>query len=121
MRAAANTPRIRASRLLSGAKKRSIQLGLEFDLDLEWIAERIERGFCEVTGLPFDLITGRSSFAPSLDRINPSKGYTKDNVKVVAWAYNAAKGAGTHDDVLRLAQALVAHDQEQSQVLNQSH
>lgn len=106
MRDNRNTPRIRASGLLSGAKKRAAKAGIVFELDLEWVAERVERGFCEVSGIPFSMVTGRDPFAPSLDRTDPTKGYTKDNVKVVVWCYNSAKGIGTHEDVIKLADAL---------------
>ena len=106
MRDNRNTPRIRASGLLSGAKKRAQKAGLEFSLDLDWVAERVGRGVCEASGLPFNLVTGRDPFAPSLDRIDPTKGYIKDNVQVVVWCYNSAKGIGTHQDVMKLAKAL---------------
>ena len=31
-----------------------------------------------------------------------------DNIQIVAWAYNAAKATGTHDDVVKLALAVVS-------------
>lgn len=100
------TPRGRAARLHSGAKARARNVGVEFALTVEWIQAKIEEGHCEVSGLPFDLRNGRRPFAPSLDRTDPNKGYTADNVKVVVWCYNAAKGTATHSDVLTLAEAL---------------
>lgn len=100
-------PRTRASLLLGNARKRAEKLKLEFDLDLEWTAERLEKGVCEASGLPFVMTNGRHAFAPSLDRINPKRGYTKDNTQVVVWAYNAAKGIASHDEVMTLARALV--------------
>jgi hypothetical protein len=104
------TPEGRGDRLFHGAKKRSKTNNIEFSLDREWVIEKVKSGNCEVTGLPFELTTGRNAFAPSLDRTDPTKGYTKDNVKVVVWCYNTAKGVGTHEDVLKLAQAIVAND-----------
>jgi len=101
-----NTPNGRAQRLYQGAKARARKLGVDFDLDLEQIKELVRNGKCEVSGIDFVLQEGRHPFAPSLDRIDPLKGYTQDNIQVVAWIYNAAKGIGTHDDVLKLAQAL---------------
>lgn len=44
----------------------------------------------------------RSPFAPSLDRIDPEGGYTKDNVQVVVWFYNCAKQRFTDDEVIDL-------------------
>lgn len=104
------TPEGRGDRLFHGAKKRSRTNNIEFTLEREWVIEKVKSRFCEVTGLPFELTTGRNSFAPSLDRTDPTKGYTPENVKVVVWCYNTAKGVGTHDDVLILAKALAAND-----------
>lgn len=103
----------RATALVAGAKTRAKERGLPFDLDAHHILTKIKTGLCEVTGLAFDL-TGRratrsthvSQWAPSLDRRVPELGYTKGNVRVVVWCYNAAKGEGTDEDVLRLASAL---------------
>jgi hypothetical protein len=104
------TPVGRGDRLFHGAKKRSNESGLEFSLDREWVVAKVKSGFCEVTGLPFDLSNGRNLFAPSLDRTDSNLGYTPENVKVVVWCYNAAKATGTHEEVKRLAYAIVAND-----------
>lgn len=83
-----------------------------FDLTKEWIAEKLIAGSCEVTGITFDLNRDgrgngyKKSFAPSLDRTNCELGYTQDNVKIVVWAYNGAKGTGSHEEVMLLAKAL---------------
>tara|TARA_R110002012_G_scaffold127969_1_gene280235 strand:+ start:486 stop:776 length:291 start_codon:yes stop_codon:yes gene_type:complete len=92
-------------------KSRSKKNNLEFDLDESWLKEILEKGKCQVTGLPFEFEVdatnnGFRSFTPSLDRTDPTKGYTKDNTKVVVWIYNGAKGVGTHEDVMKLARAL---------------
>lgn len=109
-------PRHRASILNCGARKRSTERDLEYDLDIDWVHEKLLKGVCEVSGIPFKFDyeytpggygVGRA-FAPSLDRVDPMKGYTKDNVKVVVWCYNACKGVASHNEVLILAKALVA-------------
>ena len=102
----------RAKNMLSGSRKRSAKKGLTHDLTSEWLSERLERGVCEATGLPLELQGGRLNggyrpLTPSLDRTDTTKGYTMDNVKVVCWMYNAAKGTGTHEDVMKLAEALI--------------
>lgn len=106
MRDNRNTQRIRASSLVSGAKKRAAKAGLVFELDTNWVADKLEQGVCEVTGIRFELTSGRNPFAPSLDRTNPELGYTKENTKVVVWCYNTAKGGWKHSDVIILAEAL---------------
>lgn len=98
--------------MLASAKARSKQKGLPCDLDREWIEKRILVGVCEVTGLPFDMANAnrgdksKSPWAPSCDRIDNSKGYTKDNVQVVVWLYNAAKGESNRDEFMTLVKAL---------------
>jgi hypothetical protein len=100
------TPNGRAGRLFAGIRNRDPNT----DLTVDWIADKIEKGFCEVTGLPFDLErdgerTARA-FCPSIDRIDCSKGYTTDNVQVVCWIYNRSKGVDSHETVLRFAEAI---------------
>lgn len=107
------TPEGRGCRLYEGAKKRARDNNIEFTITKEWVVEKVKSGFCEVTGLPFELTEGRNAFAPSLDKRDPTKGYTPENVDVVVWCYNTAKGVGSYEDVLKLAKALVANDNKQ--------
>lgn len=110
--AQAATPRGRAGGLCRQAKTRAKERGLPFAMEVDDIERRIRAGHCEASGVPFDLSFGHGAglrpWAPSLDRTDPTKGYTPDNVRVVAWIYNAAKSHWTHDDVMRLARALTA-------------
>jgi hypothetical protein len=91
--------------MLHNASKRAKKFGREFTLDRAFIVERLEKGVCEVSGLPF-VFQAYSLFAPSLDRKDNSKGYTPDNTQVVVFGYNTCKSAGTHEDVLKLCEAL---------------
>lgn len=67
-----------ANRLLSGAKRRAKEKGIEIDIDKGWIMEKLIRGTCEATGLQF-AYEGRSEehsrnpWQPSLDRIDNAK------------------------------------------------
>jgi len=107
-------PRHRSQILISSARKRAKQKDLPCDIDADWIHERLLAGKCEVTGIPFKFDypyskTGQGqqrAFSPSLDRTDSSLGYTKENTKVVVWVYNGAKGVGTHEEVMALAEAL---------------
>lgn len=67
---------------------------------------------CGVTGLELSLDAPgtkfhRNPWAPSLDRIDPHEGYTADNVRVVCWMYNAAKGTATDEEVRALCLAVI--------------
>ena len=81
----------------------------EHTITVEWISEILEKGSCQVTGLPFDMSCGkgRSPFTPSLDREDSTKGYTPENTRVVIWMYNTAKNVFTDEEVLIMANALV--------------
>ena len=90
-RAYYETPTGRATYLRAAAKMR--WKGEIFSS--EWLAEKIRAGKCEVTGLPFDMGRpegrGQNPLAPSIDRIDPKRGYEPDNVQVVIFAFNAFK------------------------------
>ena len=81
----------RAQSLLRVARYRASRLNLPFDLDAASIAYLIEHTVCPYTLQPFVLVRGRSPWAPSIDRIDNSKGYTQDNCSVVSFWWNIAK------------------------------
>jgi hypothetical protein len=45
--------------------------------------------------------------SPSIDKIDPAKGYTIDNCQVVSWWYNVTKQRFTDKEVLELCKAVV--------------
>lgn len=83
-----NPLRAKASMLIRAARQRAKKAGLPMELDLEWAVERMVR--CELSGLPFNEDPGRHPRSRSIDRIDSSKGYTKDNSRMICWALNAA-------------------------------
>lgn len=95
-------------------------LGVKCDLSYRWIRDKIDNGFCEVTGIPFNYdyhnenekLKFTNPWAPSIDRINSLGGYTKDNCQMVVWIYNRAKGEDKHEDVLKVAEALIEKKNE---------
>jgi hypothetical protein len=97
-------PRGRATRLIANTHKRARLRGEVSTVTLDRVLGALNEGACEVTGIPFDYESRQ--FAPSLDRRDNAMGYTDDNIQVVVWIYNAAKGVGTHADILRLAEAI---------------
>lgn len=99
--------------LLGNAQDRARRGGFAFDLDREFVAQKLAAGVCEYTGLPFE--RGWSGedfrarpFAPSLDRIVPAHGYVKSNIRMVCFAVNIALSDWGDDVFLRIAQAVVA-------------
>lgn len=75
------------------------------------IWERCE-GRCAVSGLEFrNTAVGngraRHPFMPSLDQIEPGKGYTADNVRLVCVAANFAMNAWGLDTLIQVARGVV--------------
>lgn len=101
--------------LISSAKRRSVSKKLNVDIDYEWAENNFlnQNGSCLLTGIPFDLISnlnriGRyNPFAPSLDRIDPGKGYTKNNTRIVCNAINIALNNWGDDFFAQLAKAFL--------------
>lgn len=90
--------------MLYSAKSRANAGGWEFDLDLEFLLEQ-SGNHCPVDGLPFDWNReldqdkSLSLTIPSLDRIDSSRGYTKDNVAVIGDKWNRWKNNMNIDDL----------------------
>ena len=88
-------------RVVTSAKQRAKKKGLSFDLRLEDI-EFPEQ--CPVFGVP--LVGGsrhKHDSAPSLDRIDATKGYTLDNVAIISHRANFVKSNGTAEEHRKIA------------------
>lgn len=72
-------------------------------LDFDWCWNRLtENKFkCEITGKDFTW-GSKEPTSLSIDRIDPTKGYTKDNVRFVCWWINTAMGDWGIDTVVKL-------------------
>lgn len=99
--AAMARPRTRLSAMISGAKRRAARDGRAFDLDVTFLLGLWDenRGACALTGIPFDMsvdlerkVGGWRPYAPSIDRIDSSRGYTRDNTRLICNAMNIALG-----------------------------
>jgi hypothetical protein len=85
----------RLRQLVRGAKARSKIQDIPFDLDVEYVRNLwdSQEGRCSVSNIKFDLNpsgTYQNKDAPSLDKIIPSDGYIKGNIRLVTWHVNAA-------------------------------
>jgi hypothetical protein len=77
--------------MFSAARTRATKKNLEFDLTPDFVFEMYnnQNGLCSLTGLKLDTQlklnnVNYNPYAPSLDRIDANKGYTKENVRVVS-------------------------------------
>ena len=106
---------VTASKIFHRVKWKSIERGWPApDFDSKFILEKILNGKCEVTGIKFDFGKrnkgafqhARNPWVPSLDRIDSSKPYTKDNVQMVIYMYNACKSKFSHEDVVKFCKQM---------------
>jgi len=93
--------------LLTLARFRAKQKGLEFTITQMDIDPKIKHGCCELTGIRFNLKGGKTWDSPSIDRIDASKGYTKDNVRVVLYCVNVMANVWGADKIVEIAKAIV--------------
>lgn len=91
-------------RLYAGAKRRAISNGLEFTL----VEEDIKiPAHCPIlkTELICDMSHGyHRDQAPSLDRKNPERGYTPDNIWVISWKANRLKSNATPEELILIGE-----------------
>lgn len=88
-------------RLLNSARERSRRFGITCSLTLEDI---IIPKFCPILGLKLEKGIGKSTrSSPSLDRIIPTNGYTKDNIQVISMQANTMKSNATIEELLKFA------------------
>jgi hypothetical protein len=104
--------------VLNRARKSSQRRNQNFDLNINdlrslWDAQN---GICDISGLPFseEKYEGtriKQPFAPSLDCIDPSKGYVPGNVRFVNEAVNFARTEWGDNVLRRLAFGVVKTEQ----------
>lgn len=84
----------RILRLMVLSKRRAKESNLKFNLDKEWCKKRIFT--CEATNIKFDnsyegTFIPMNPYASSIDRIDNTKGYTKNNCRLVLTMFNSLK------------------------------
>lgn len=91
------------SNMVKNARTRAHRLGLPFDLTKQWVEENLPEK-CPILG--FRLQAGDSTprgLSPSIDRMDPERGYTQDNCNIISMRANAIKSDGTPDEVMAVA------------------
>ena len=108
----AQKPPFRLGKLCAMAKNRAKTKQIPFDIDVEFLLGLWEEnlGCCALTGQEFDLVSwGTKSQvnprSPSIDRIIPSLGYTKGNVRLITYHMNVALSDFGVEEFERLAKA----------------
>lgn len=86
--------------MLTAARWRAKIKGLEFSLVKEDI---VIPEYCPVLGLKLEKGFVRQHNSPSLDRMDNSKGYTKDNIRVISLRANELKRDATVEEMEKLS------------------
>jgi hypothetical protein len=79
---------------LRSARNRKNRRHMEFDLTIDWLLDEVEKQnfCCALTGIEFFAAHrsngAKNPYTPSIDRIDPKRGYTRDNVRIVCFAIN---------------------------------
>lgn len=101
----------RAQALWKDGRNRARKKRVDWTLPKDWIADRVALGKCERTGIQFELENSsggwRNPRAPSIHRVDSSRGYTPDNCQMVAYQYNAALNEWPEELFAELAKAYV--------------
>lgn len=90
--------------LVHSAKRRAKEKGIVFELTTENCPRVPE--FCPILGIKLEMrpdgVKGPWNASPTLDRIDPNKGYTVDNVRVISFQANRMKSDMTIEMLERL-------------------
>lgn len=96
---------------LKGTRRRSKLKNSYNELDLEFLFYlwNKQSGKCALTGLPmtYKFYEGRVNTNLSIDRIDSSRGYTKDNVQLVCMVANQMKNDLSQDELFRICELII--------------
>ncbi len=93
-------------RILSIALRRAKKKGIDFDLDYEFLMVLYEQqgGKCFYSGrkmIPKKVYNSQTELEGcSIDRIDSSKGYVRNNVVLCCWQANVMKAQLSHDELV---------------------
>jgi hypothetical protein len=115
-----NTLDGRFKSLLSGAQRRAKKKNIIYNLDIDWLMDKYKKqnGKCLLTNIKLEIIPGEgiNPFSPSLDRRDPSKGYTKENTRLVCSAINIALSDFGEDVLKLIAKGFLARQEKRENI-----
>ena len=82
-----------------GLKKSALSRNLEFNLTHDDI---VIPEYCPVLGLKINRGDSLTEDSPSFDRIDNTKGYTKDNIQVISWRANRIKSDASLEELEKI-------------------
>lgn len=105
------------ARMARCARYRAKEKGLAFDIDADFVLSMVGKNaqfasHCPLLGTPLSWSVYRGNghkalpSSPSLDRIDSTKGYTKDNVWVISYRANSIKNNASHEELTLISRNL---------------
>ena len=97
--------------MVSKARIRAKAKKLDCNIDNEYVRSLVV-SHCPIFGTPLDWSRHRGNGtvttdgSPSLDRIDPSKGYIKGNVWIISYRANRIKNDATHEELKLVTKAV---------------
>lgn len=86
--------------LLHQRKRKAKERGIEFNITKDDVRE-LTPAVCPVLGIPLSF-DGELDTSPSIDRLDNSKGYTRENIRIISTRANRIKSDGTADEHKRV-------------------
>lgn len=108
--------RYKLQQALKGTKRRSKEKNIYNDLTIDFLMYLWEKqdGKCALTGIPmtYKFYEGRVNTNLSVDRIDSTKGYAKENVQLVCMAANQMKNDLSMEEFLEMCESVLALERE---------
>jgi len=92
--------------MLQNSKRRANRKGIPFSLAL---GDIVIPEYCPILGIKLEF-GGSVDTSPSIDRIDNSKGYHKDNIHVISGRANAIKRDATIEELVKITNYLLELD-----------
>lgn len=94
--------------VINGMKARAAKKGMPFDdtIDIDFMIS-ITPTHCPILGIKLERMSRTESnrqSSPSVDRLDPEKGYTRSNIIVVSYLANTIRSNATSDQIIKVGQ-----------------
>lgn len=100
-------------RITNNARFRAKRDNLVFNIDYHFLLNlwHKQQGKCALSNDPMVVKigsgSGKATLSPSIDRIDPSEGYTRDNVQLLSVESNRHKSDKTNKEILEWSQKVI--------------
>ncbi len=113
----ANPVLVMTKKLICLARQRAKEKNLPFDIDLDYVRSMVGENaefasHCPVLKMPLEWSRHRGNGgkvlpnSPSIDRIDPARGYIKENIWVISHRANQIKSDASHEELKLVTKAV---------------